>query len=109
MPFLPVHALAFPLFINTAWHSPFLIRCISIRTGAAFILFVVNTAATTAGTSEYISARSLLPFFLIPQAMPAALKPGTENREPEKRGSGEAGNKDFPFLRFSLSPLLLIT
>jgi hypothetical protein len=44
-------------------------------TGAACALFVVNTAAAEAGRSETINARSRLPFFLMPQAMPAARKP----------------------------------
>src|SRR5437870_246141 len=49
--------------------------CMSSLTGAALTWLRVNTAATAAGTSETISARSLLPDGLMPAAMPSARKP----------------------------------
>jgi hypothetical protein len=47
----------------------------SIITGAALNLFVVNMPAAKAELSEYMSAKSLFLLFLIPQLTPAALNP----------------------------------
>ena len=67
MPRSPVQALALPLLTRIArkecerssWSR-------STRTGAAWTLFVVNTAAPAAGEELYTSARSFFTF-LMPQ------------------------------------------
>src|SRR3984957_3965674 len=58
MPVAPVQAFAFPLFTTTARISAERRWFAETRTGAAFILLVVNVAAATAGKSETIRARS---------------------------------------------------
>src|ERR1035438_6633205 len=75
MPLLPVQAFAFPLLTTIAEALPDFACCMLNFTGAAFTWLVVNTAATTAGVSETISAMSFLPLALSPAAKPAARKP----------------------------------
>ena len=76
-PWLPVHALALPLLTTTAWRTPRFIRFNPTKTGAALTLFVVKRAAAVAGRSENITAKSFFRLFLMPQAIPANLNPGT--------------------------------
>src|SRR5881628_2055194 len=65
-PWLPVHALALPLLTTTAWRTPRFIR-----------FNPTKTAAAVAGRSENITAKSFFRLFLMPQAIPANLNPGT--------------------------------
>src|SRR3990167_1562450 len=76
-PCAPVQALATPLLITTAWMRPRLIRLMPTITGAALTQLVVKSAAAVAGRSERMKAKSFLRLFLIPQATPANLNPGT--------------------------------
>ena len=77
-PCSPVKALALPLLTIMArlvlevWSAFRLIGTVGDTTWLS-----VNTPAAVAGTSETISARSLTPFFLRPQATPPARNPGT--------------------------------
>src|SRR5262252_205997 len=76
-PSSPVQALAQPLLTTMARATPpERDRCSrETTTGAAIALFVVKTAAACAGASETSSARSALPFDLMPALMPAARNP----------------------------------
>ena len=73
----PVQALAQPLLVTTARaRPPDAARCsCETSTGAAWAMFVVNTAAAAAGVSLTSSARSFLPLALMPQCSPAARNP----------------------------------
>ena len=77
-PALPVQALALPLLTTTARMGlpDFTIFSESTTLGARTSLRV-NTPAQAAGVSETMRVRSLVPFFLMPQAIPPALNPGT--------------------------------
>ncbi len=75
-PSSPVHALAIPAFMITAWAlSEWYTTCWSHFTGAAFTIFVVNVPAATHGFSLYIMAMSVLSLYLIPAAAEADLNP----------------------------------
>ena len=76
-PSTPVHALATPLFTTIACAPSSLYTILlSPFTGAANTLLSVNVPAVTHGVSEKTIAISFLPFlYLIPAAIPAALKP----------------------------------
>ena len=71
LPCSPVHALALPLLITSAFARPSRILSRSISIQAAGNLFVVNRAAASDGLSLTMRARSL-PFSLMPQRMPQA-------------------------------------
>src|SRR6186997_1271956 len=75
----PVAALAQPLFRITADACPPVrVRwALVVTTGAAVILFCVNTAAAATGRPSAVATRlrSRSPDALIPQATPAAVKP----------------------------------
>jgi hypothetical protein len=73
----PVHAFAQPLFTRMALACPEVCaRCSrETSTGAAWALFVVNTAAAVASPSDTMRARSRASFFLMPHDTPATLKP----------------------------------
>jgi hypothetical protein len=72
-----VQAFAQPLLLTTARARPWLAaRCaFETSTGAACAWLVVKTAAADAVVSLTTSARSCLPFALMPQCRPAARKP----------------------------------
>ena len=76
-PSVPVHALATPLLTTIACApSSLYTMLLSHFTGAANTLLSVNVPAVTHGFSENTIAISFLPFlYLIPAAIPAALKP----------------------------------
>ncbi len=69
------HALALPAFIITSCALPFArFSCASCRE-CPLTMFRVNSPAAFAKTSHLTMARSLSPFFFIPHATPAAIKP----------------------------------
>jgi hypothetical protein len=77
IPSVPVQAFAHPLLTTIAEIRP-ADACMcsrETRTGAACARFVVNTAAAVDGESDTITARSSLPFALMPHATPAARNP----------------------------------
>ena len=76
-PSVPVQALATPLLTTIACApSSLYTMLLSHFTGAANTLLSVNVPAVTHGFSENTIAISFLPFlYLIPAAIPAALKP----------------------------------
>ncbi len=81
LPAAPVAALALPLFRTTAAaRPPVVARCSRLTsTGGAVIRLEVNTPAAVTGEPSAVAtmARSSAPDALIPQAIPAATKPGT--------------------------------
>jgi hypothetical protein len=72
MPPTPVQAFAQPELTTTPRILPLCECFIETFTGAALTALVVNVAATSAGTSETMSARSFARPSFNPQAMPAA-------------------------------------
>ena len=78
-PAAPVAALAQPLLSTTAAaRPPVRVRCaLVVTTGAAVILFWVNTAAAATGRPSVVATRlrSGSPDALIPQAMPGRREP----------------------------------
>ena len=88
----PVQALAQPLLMATTRARPpeAASRAFETSTGAACALFVVKTAAAAAGRSETISARSGLPFFFTPHAIPAARNPAGADTLPSTSESWTA-------------------
>ena len=79
-PCRPVQALAFPALTTTPRSFPAAMFSRPIFTGAAKTLFVVNTAAATAGTSQTSSPTSGVFFVLMPAWTAPALKPAGDNR-----------------------------
>src|SRR5207247_7387674 len=75
IPRFPVQALALPELAMMARALPDFACCMSSLTGAALTWLRVKTAATFAGTSETMSARSFLPDGLMPAERPSARKP----------------------------------
>jgi hypothetical protein len=74
-----------PAFTSTARPAPLRNFSRVCSTGAPTTLDCVVTPATTAGTSLTISARSRARGCLMPQAVPAARKPGTMGASEEDR------------------------
>jgi hypothetical protein len=72
-----VQALALPLLIRIARHSPDRMRGSVNKSGAALTLLRVKTPAHCAGRSEQINAMSSRPDFLMPEAPAANLNPFT--------------------------------
>ena len=75
-PRFPIATFEIPLFTTTPRVLPDFTRSRDTSTGAPTTVDCVKTAATLAFSSQTIKARSGA-FFLMPQWIPAARKPGT--------------------------------
>ena len=75
IPFVPVHALAFPLLTITPYMSLFFIVFFETISGAAKILFFVKTACDIHFADDIIKPKSFFLDFFKPQFIPENLKP----------------------------------